>query len=336
MNSCQYVVKAQTPKFIAVADKPLRLGGKIEHLALEEFQRRFGCVYNDGISIDANTKITPFSENITGDVPASQLKRQVEKILQAAFDSLVICNMGKFGHGVFASTDIRKDTVVAIYAGTIISGNKVSDERDHAIGYYGANMSFSTRHHRGIASFMQHLPEEPRFTDAKTFSHVLKMCGQDVSEDQLRLNVELYSTEFNSAQTKALIATENVRREFLDFNKLPAIAIVTNRDIKWGEQLGFNYGYLYPLLRNLVFEFFDKIGNKLEHSLYKRTFGQLNFGSFTYTGEYKPLINSLNQGRTSVTVVGDDKKPHEVSVATVLSLLLSANACRIELPKELK
>lgn len=56
MISCQYVIKACTPQFIPVADKPLRLGGKIEYVAVEEFQKRFGSVYNDGISIDAKNR----------------------------------------------------------------------------------------------------------------------------------------------------------------------------------------------------------------------------------------------------------------------------------------
>jgi hypothetical protein len=49
MNSIHFVVNAQMPKFILVADKPLKLGGKIEYLAINEFQERFKCVYNEGI-----------------------------------------------------------------------------------------------------------------------------------------------------------------------------------------------------------------------------------------------------------------------------------------------
>jgi hypothetical protein len=329
--SCHFILSAETPRFIQVADKPLNLGGKIEYLPVEEFQTRFGFVYNDGISLDIKTKIKPFRENITGDIPASQLKKQIEKILKISGESLVICSMGKFGHGVFASKDIPRNSVVAIYSGTLIMEDKVTNKADHACGYYGTSMSFSTQNHRGIASFMQHLPEEPRFADAKTFSNVLKRFGQDVSEEQLKLIVEFYSTDFDSAKTRALVATENIRKEYLNFNGIPVIAMVTTKDIKSGEQLGFNYGYQYWLSRNVTPEFFDKDGSALLHRVYKRTFGQLDFGSFSYTGEYRPLIDSLNQGRNSVTIVGDDKKSHEVSVAELLCSLLSVNACRIEI-----
>ena len=329
MSIYQCLVRAETPKFIPVADKPLRLGGKIEYLAIDAFQKRFGFEYNESILIDTKTKISPFNENITGNVPASQLKKQVEKILKVTSDNLVICNMGEFGHGVFASKEIPKNTVVAIYAGTIISQKKVSNAADHALGYYGTNMSFSTLQHRGVASFMQHLPEEPQFDDAKTFSRVLKMYGQNVSEDELKLNVELYSTEFSSPATKELIATENIRREYLNFNNIPLIAMVTNRDIQSGDQIGFNYGYEYWLSRNITSEYFDKNGNDLSWNLYKRTFGRLNFDTFSYTGEYKPLIDSLKQKRASITVIDANKKSHEVPAEKLTSLLLQVNAVRM-------
>ena len=331
MSSVHYVVGAQTPAFIPVADRPLQLGGNTEFLTVEEFQKRFGFVYNDGISVDAKTRIRPFTESVTGDVPASQLKKQIERVLKSPLVNLVLCKMGECGHGVFASKDIPKNSVVAVYAGTIMEGDKVSDAADHALGYYGTNMSFSTRHHRGIASFLQHMPEEPRFADAKTFSHVLKMTGQDVSEDELRLNVELYSTEFDSAKTKELIATENIRREFLEFNKIPLIAMVADKDIKSGDQLGFNYGYQYWLSRNVTPEFFDKNGTTVSCRVYKRIFGRLNFGSFSYTGAYRPLIDSLSQRQASIPVRGDDGKSHEVSAGKLLSLLLPAHACRLEM-----
>lgn len=329
--SCHFILGAETPRFIQVADKPLNLGGKIERLPIEEFQTRFGFAYNDGISIDIKTKIRPFRENITGDVSSSQLKKQIEKILKLSNECLVICSMGNFGHGVFASKNIPKNTVVAIYGGTLIMEDKVTSKDDHACGYYGTSMSFSTRNHRGIASFMQHLPEEPRFENAKVFSHVLKMFGQNVSEEELKLNIEFYSTDFDSPKTRALVATENIRKEYLNFNDIPVIAMVTRKDIKSGEQLGFNYGYPYWLSRNITPEFFDKDGSAVLHRVYKRTFGQLNFERFSYTGEYRPLIDSLNHGRTSVTVVGDDKKSHEVSAAELLCSLLAVNACRIEI-----
>jgi hypothetical protein len=331
MSSINFVLNAALPSSIPVADKPLNLGGEIEYLPINAFQERFGSVYSDGISVDSKSRITPFNENIEGDLTSFQLKKQVEKVLRVGFENLVICNMGKFGHGVFASKDIAKNTVVAIYGGTIINGDKVSVEEDHALGFYGADMSVSTSQHRGIASFMQHLPEEPRFENPGMLSRALKMFGQEVSEEELKLNVEMYSTEFESAAIKSFVATENVGKEYLNYNGIPLIAVRTRRDVKEGEQLGFNYGFGYWLSRKITPEFFDRNGLRLSHSLYLRTFGRLNVDGFKYTGEYKPLIASLKQGKTSVKILGDDKKTHEVSVAKLMCALLNAQACRIEI-----
>jgi len=192
-------------------------------------------------------------------------------------------------------------------------------------------MSLSTRNHRGIASFMQHLPEEPKYENAKAFSNVLKMIGQDFSEEESKLNIAFYSTDFYSSKTKSLVATENIRKEYLNFNGIPVIAMVTSKDVKSGEQLGFNYGYKYWIPRNVMPEFFDKDGNALSHRVYKRTFGILKFEGFSYIGEYKPLIDSINLGKTSVTVVGNDKKPREIPSTQLLGSLLAVNACSIEI-----
>ncbi len=330
MNSCQNIVNAATPKEIAYADKPLRLGGKIENLALEEFQKRIGCVFREGITKDVSTKIPHFSEKITGYLSSSELNHQVKNILNKPCEKLVICNMGKFGHGVFASKDIPKNTVVATYAGKILSTTKTSYEEEHAVSYWGTNMSFSTLQHRGIGSFMQHLPEEPKFKDAKTFSEITKMLGQSCSEEHLKLNIDFYSTLF-TANSKELVATENINREYLEFNNAPLIAMITKRDIKSGEQLGFNYGYPYWLSRNCVPSYFDKNGDALSRDLYKKTFGQLKFENFSYLGEYGPLIESLKKKNKVIRLTDEKNRKQEVSSCELLCLLERANGISIKI-----
>jgi hypothetical protein len=202
------------PRLIPVADRPLSLGGTVEYLTLDEFQKRFRCVFNDGISLNTESRIDAFQENVMGKVSSAQLKRQVEKILRVGYENLVLCRMGDFGYGVFASKNIPKDTVVAIYGGTIAPRDRVLRFDDHTIGYFGTPMTFSTIYHRGIASFMQHLPEEPNGDDPKMLSSMLKSMGQDTSEEQLKLELELYSTRFVPDTARELIAIENIRREF--------------------------------------------------------------------------------------------------------------------------
>lgn len=328
MHSFTFVLNSATPKLFAYADKPLNLGGKIEYLPLKDIQERVGFVYNESISIDSETKIGPFKENITGNILSSHLKQQIEKILKAANDGLVICKTDR-GHGVFASKDIPEATVVALYSGTLINGRKVSSQDDYACGFYGTNLAVSTRNHRGIASLMQHLPEKPKFDNPKAMSDVLKMFGQDVSEEKLKAGIEFYSTEFDSAEIRELVVTENINREYVKINNIPVIAMVTTRQVQAGEQLGFNYGPDYWTSRNVTPDFFTKHGSVVPRGLYKRTFGQLNFDDFSYTGEYQPLVNQLEQGKTSITLMGDDKNSHVVRGAELLFALLSVNACKV-------
>lgn len=323
MNTCQIVIKAKTPTHIPVADKPLKQGGKIENLTIEEFQKRLGCVYNDGISIDKKATITPFRESVAGSKTSSQLIQQVQKILKFSFKNLFLCK-GDCGYGVFASQDIPKDTVVAIYSGTIINGHKVEDSDDEGLGYFESNMAFCTKNHRGIASFMQHLPKLPK-VDMETYFQVAQMCGFK-DKNEMRLDSDLYNVEFRNSNSIKNTAIENIRNEYIKYNNFPLIALVTDFDIKSGDQLGFNYGCHYWMSRNVTPEIFDKSGNTLSTKVYKRIFGRLFFENFSYTGEYKPLIEYLKGGQTKITLFGDDKKIHEVYASELLLKLLLAKA----------
>lgn len=325
MNPYSVILPANPPKFIQVADKPLNLGGKIESLTLAEFEKHFNCTYNDGISVNLKAKITSFEEYITGNTSKSHLKAQVNKILETACDSLVLCNMDKLGYGLFASKAIPKDTVLAIYSGTIFNGSKVSDQHDEALSYNQSEMSFSTMHYRGIASFMQHLPKVTNTPDVKELYNRLKSFDFDFTEEDLKLRFEFYSTEFNSKEVKAAIATENIRLEFLNMDNIPVIAMVTDENIAAGSPLGFNYGYFYWSSRKMTPEFIDKNGEVISHKYYKKTFGQLNFDEFMYTGEYQPLVDSLNQKQSSIKIWGDDKKFHDVSSSKLRNILCNAH-----------
>ena len=325
MGPCQSIINAETPKFIPVADKPVRAGGKIEYLTIREFEKQFRFTFKEGVSIDKETKITAFQESVVGNVSSFQLKKQVEKLLKLGYDNLVICGMGALGHGVFALKDISKGSVTAIFSGTISNTIKI-DVQDKALNYYGTNMSFSSKYHHGISHFMQHLPRTLKTPDVRSFCKLLQMMGQKVSEEQIRCEDELYSVKFTHKATEKLIMTENVDKEYLNFNGIPLIVLVANRQINAGEQIGFNYGYRYWSSRKMTPEFFDNTGAVISHSLYKRTFGQINFGNFRHMGEYGPLIASVNRGEAFVSIISENNESYKVSCAHLMSLLVGANA----------
>ncbi len=313
---------------IAIADKPLLLGGKVEHITIDEFEKKIGQPYLDRIdATELPINLSENHENITGNLTPRQLKKQLESILNNPRQDLVICKINdSVGYGVFSSNDIPKDTVLCFFSGTLINSSKVKIETDHAIGYYGLNTSFSTRNYRGIASFFQHLPTALKFPDAKIFSQLLQSMGQPVSENDLKINDELYSIEFIDKNVEKSLAIANIRCEYVCYNGIPVVLFVTDNPIKAGEQIGFNYGKDYWLSRNLVPEFFDKSGSIIPSTSYKRTFHQLKLDGCIYTGELLPLIKQLKDGKNQIELVDDNHKPRKINSSIVLNELLRVHA----------
>lgn len=331
MNSCQYVVNAKMPDYILVAEKPLNLGGIPKRVSHAKFEERFKLILREGVSCDKNADRTLFKkEALKCGTPSTELVKQVEKVLSLGYEEyLVICN-GECGCSLFASKNISKDTVIAIYSGTLASVNPYEKGDDFSYGFYGSNIRFSSHHYRGIASFLQHLPKEPAIKDVKKHAALLK-----TSEEELKVEYELHCVEFDSQETKEKVATENVSLRCLKYKNFPLLAVVTKVDIKAGEQLGFDYGQGYWWSRKTVPEFFDKNGSVLPPC--KRTYGGLTFdigmtnSRYRYAGEYKPFLDLLKKRISPVTIVGDDNKTYKVCAGHLFLLLLAARACTINL-----
>ncbi len=319
-NRILEISKQQT---ITTANKPLGLGGRIEHIAISEFEKKIGQPYLEKIDANELINLSGIHENITGNLTSQQLKKQLESILKNPGQDLVVCKINdSVGYGVFSSNDIPKDTVLCFYSGTLINSTKVNIESDHAIGYHGINASFSTKNHRGIASFFQHLPSAKKLPNAKIFSQLLQSMGQHVSEKDLKINDELYSTKFIDKNLEKSLAVENIRREFVCFNGIPIVLFVTNSNIKAGEQLGFNHGKDYWLSRNIIPELFDKSGTVIPESAYVRTFYQLKFDGCIYTGDLSPLIQQLKVGKKQIELIDDNNMTKKIDSSIVLSELL--------------
>lgn len=100
MNSLNFILNATTPNYIQVADKPLNLGGEIKMVSHATFEKWIKGTYREGISRDSSTPTKNVArDKVSGFVPAEQLKQQVEKVLKANYENLVIC-MGACGWGL--------------------------------------------------------------------------------------------------------------------------------------------------------------------------------------------------------------------------------------------
>lgn len=317
---------------IAVADKPLRLGGKIKYLTVPDLEERLKITYRETIEIGSTVKRPDFEfkESITDHIDSDYLHQETKKILhsQLPHPALVLCKMGDLGYGVFAKESIKRNTVLAVYAGTLSIQDIITRPDDYAITYEGTNLCFSTQAFRGIASYLQHLPSKPRFSDSGSYAKFARLFIPNSSEEEIRLNVELYSTEFTTPEARHNVMLENVRREFIRLDGHPLVVLVADNDIDAGEQLGFNYGYQYWHSRKTVPEFFDKEGNVMPHNLYTRTFGRLHFAEFTYTGPFKPLVDFIATKKKVIKLLDDQGKQRNVGRILLISSLAKAHALK--------
>ncbi len=338
----QTILAAKTPDFISVTNPE----GKKEALTPKQFNERFHVVLSEGLDAPEGFKVPKVQERIQttqqGKDKIHALRtRQLQQLLKSDWaENFEIRYMGNgYGYGVFAAKDISDNTVVAIISGTLAEGVKSSgqDANQENIAYLGSDLYVSTIHHRGITSFMQHLPEKfsgnrknpPKIPDY--------MCVKD-SETHFKLEFEVDETiHFSSNEIKKQIARENLKTETLNYKNVPVMVMVTSQQIKKGEPVGYNYGCGYWVNRNACPAFFDKGGALLAHSLYKRTFGHLNFGSCRYTGEFKPLLDLVREKKFIelkdtkrtfffIEITGDNKQVYKIFPMQLIVALIKANA----------
>jgi acyl-coenzyme A synthetase/AMP-(fatty) acid ligase/curved DNA-binding protein CbpA len=328
----QGILEEYEQKTIAIADKPLHLGGTIQHMPVCEFEKIIGQPYMNKVDASqSGMNLSDFKDNIIGNLTAAQLKTQVEVLLKNPRQDLVLHKQNDaLGFGVFASSNIPKDTVLCFYSGTLVNSLKTNMKNDEAIEYFGLKASFSTKKYRGIGSFFQHFPSKLKCPDVTMLSKILHSVGQGVSEKDLKIEEELYSIQFLDKEVEQSLAVANSRREHINFQGIPLVLLVTDSDVRAGEQLGFNYGKNYWLSRKIVPELFDKFGTVIPSSSYKRTFYQLQLNGSHYTGELLPLIQQLAQIKTQIELKDDKGAIRKIAPDLVLDELLRVHAITAE------
>jgi thioesterase domain-containing protein len=193
----------------------------LQYISKTEFFERFGIRYDEGLWIKhgAAQRLTydPLQLAIDGlisGISQEALQEQLVALINNINESmLALTFMGEsIGFGVFARQDIPKHTLVCIYSGEVQSGRQVDHNLNtHDYVFYTGNFRVVAEYFRGMASFMRHLPEDK----------------------------ELF------AEDKDQYASTNVMPEFIVVNEIPMIVLVSLRDIKQHEQIGFSFGADY-------------------------------------------------------------------------------------------
>jgi hypothetical protein len=336
------------PTRIAYADKPLNLGGVFRYISVQEFERLLNIKYDENIYVDRS--VQPTIQR-----PADQLsslkgwyegKEDVIELLKDPTKHLVICKMGKHGYGVFAAADLPKEKFISLYAGTLIhrqntpkiGGDDVlafqpelvireglQDNTPLMDPHTSTGYGFSLRNGRGIGSLFQHLPGErafPLIEDFRNMLHARDGHWHDIN--YLKLNMELYSTEFVDPDMLRTLATQNIQIRPLIHNGYPVIGMQTVFPIKKGQLIGYSYPVPYWQRRDKLPEFFTQDGAPISTLFYKYSFGCIMFNGFRYIGDYQPLLLQANQARVNVRDIAGSN--HEVDTNLVLKKLKAARA----------
>lgn len=252
------LITANKPQKITVADKPLRLGGNTRDLTPEQFEKEFGLEINEGLCVpeelfDTYTKLKEqppqshcaefIEEAVVGDLISERIKNP--------FTDIAICHINeKVGFGVFALTNIKKLTVLGIYAG--IFAPLMPHDRYACLesNYKDIKYATSAKDKGGLfAHFLQHLPTPE----------------------------ELEAIEFKDLKNKKQIQLENISPMITTYHGHHILFFAASTDIKAGDQLGFSYGqsywrdsHKYPLL-------FNKNGGLLPIYSYERKYAHIPY-----------------------------------------------------------
>ena len=144
------------------ADAPPLMGGvpaKLSIAAFTEKINRPGFVFSENFYLAEGASI-PGAASYHNRPRFSEIVESQFFNPTSYYDNLVVCNMGEFGHGVFARKAIPAGSIVAFYAGVVASPQ--SGGSPYSLSVFEKNKTASLVVDAvsvgGIARFFQHLP----------------------------------------------------------------------------------------------------------------------------------------------------------------------------------
>ncbi len=300
---------------IPVANKPPLLGGVIHEFSQEEFYQKFGLFFREGIWLDetfSKEELYKAKQKISSTFPTTHFYRKIPHIIDHPFENVCIAFIdSKVGYGVFATRKIKKGMLVCIYSGEIGSiFDKNLKGLEH--GYVNTQFCFKQTMSRGIASFLQHFPIDPKASKSEN------------KKETMQEESEIYFTQFISDEVRQKLATVNLDKEYLIYNGIPLVAFVANRDIEAGEQLGIKYGLHYWRAIKIHPEFFEKSGAVIPKQYYCRTYGDLYFGHQIYSGDFTYLRAELK--KNEFILLRTNHGTHQFPTHMVKQALINAGA----------
>lgn len=312
------IVEAKTLEKIPFATKPLPQGGEIIYLTPDEFQEKFGFTYSESLYGNSSKLAKDFNNRLILSNIAERTKFRLEEDaikerLNNPLNNLVICDMDRFGYGLFASEDIPPRTVLFIYAGIINEFDDGGPTNPYTLSYMANDSDtvkdvkpkfIDAQHIGNLFRFMQHLPNDGekyknyKFSDINERNHTAFMLGitesllkarderADIASKAMELMAysldheleimsrELASLTFNDSTTLPQIAKSNVLVEDALVNNIPVMVCWTPYGIRKHEQVGFSYESKYWDTIGRPITYFDDKGNVIPSSKYTKKVNQ--------------------------------------------------------------
>lgn len=262
--------KIKTTK-VMYADAPLRLDGVHKEITLDELYHKVkpSFVYSDALF--SKGKHVPFLEKEFKPVVPSS-KYFLKKFEQHGFtdiSSLVICNMGSLGHGVFAGKDFEPGECFILYSGIINEDVHSESYSLYAFAYgKGTDLFVDAAEIGNISRFIQHMP--------LNFNLLSQQERDKLECDEKQLPGNKESSEYwqwrnikyKSGLTEDEVAWANLSMMVILLNGVPSIICYNESKIKQGDQLGISYGNGYWRRRGLKPELFDLKGSVIPETKY--------------------------------------------------------------------
>lgn len=328
-DKCLYT---NAPKAIKVIDKSPNLGGNVSDIALDSLITGNKSKFLEKVDArNYDPSVSDFQNDTEDEAEKNILELKLKSLLKIPLQGLAVLKTEQGTKKmVFALNDIPAHTVICFFSGTFIK-NQPTSSKMPMIGYDIINKYFNIIDHRGIASYLPHLPSEKKYDDVKELSVDLRMkIGHTPSQKELKLNNELYTLEFYDTRTESSIATANLYLERILYQGIPVIALITGRNVKKGELVGFDHGVNYWLQSKTLPTFYDNNGKEIPKSSYIRNFYQLSFGDYTYTGELGSLLEQVSANEKEITIKTDQNSEIKLSKEQVLDELDRVNGIHQE------
>lgn len=284
----RFLLEANSPDFLWIADKPISLGGIPQKMAIAEVEKKFDFKYLENVLV-VSDKISKFNFG-----HQSNMKHIWEKIkyrLQNPLhDNLVVCFINeRVGYGVFAREFIEAGTIIGVYAGEIDEQIK---SNDYGMSITDTPFRINAHQYGGITRFIQHMPFSigsiiPAIQSAnkdyflKIFdgnsiyfydSEIKKFDSPSYFRKIKALNIQFLDklTKDSGEQEEILknpflkgvknLATANIRSFTLCYKNKSIVYFQACCDIQPNQQLGVCYGLEYWNHKGISPEYFNKNG----------------------------------------------------------------------------